>query len=254
MDHTNTFLAHSPAAFWLELQWFRERGQGPQEWWYSSHPPTSSTPTSLPFLASFSSFRACHGIFILLGESSSSFCGAAFASSTRRPSLRSAPPSPSLPALSSQGAVPRSWLPDRPPPRRGDLHGARPWRRQAPPPGHGRLKPFSSACAGLPFTASRGALQSSSTAYGPSHRPSGSDARGSNGRSNPPSTHPQGASSIRFAGAILPDPSFQGQSWPTSTAPAPPLSTDFAGDVDGRSYCHNGARGLPPAPSVLSNM
>jgi hypothetical protein len=70
----------------------------------------------------------------------------------------------------------------------------------------------------------------------------------------PASTHPQGASSIRFPSAILRDPSCQGQSWPTSTAPAPPLSTDFAGNVDGRSDCHNGARGLPPAPSMLSNM
>jgi hypothetical protein len=56
LDHSSTFLTQSPAAFWIELQWFCERGQGPHEWWYSSHPPTSSASASLPFLASLSSF------------------------------------------------------------------------------------------------------------------------------------------------------------------------------------------------------
>ena len=41
---------HSSAAFWLEHSGLRERGKGPQEWWYSSHPPTSTFRTTSPYL------------------------------------------------------------------------------------------------------------------------------------------------------------------------------------------------------------
>ena len=41
---------HSSAAFWLEHSGLRERGKGPQEWWYSSHPPTCNFRTTSPYL------------------------------------------------------------------------------------------------------------------------------------------------------------------------------------------------------------
>ena len=124
---------------------------------------------------SFTCFLAFHGILIFLGASLSSR-GASSATSSRRPTHSDTPPSSSLPALSSQGALPCSWLPDRPPPHRGDLHGARPFWRQAPPACHGRLQPFSSARAGLPCAASGNPSKSSSRASGTGRRSFGSDA------------------------------------------------------------------------------